>query len=137
MEIKNLEKYVSVLDNGLMQMIGEKPIIYTLKAQFRDTASGEVRLFERSIRNRKYLEGKDLETLLLEKLTELIAEKESGFRYSFIPYETAEYRFPTKKKKTTWAAKCFYKESEKETHKMYLKMAQQRAEEQMKLKGVL
>ena len=35
MQIQNLGKYVSVLDNGLMQMIGEKPIEYTLHAQFR------------------------------------------------------------------------------------------------------
>ena len=40
MEIKNLGKYVSVLDNGLMQMIGEKPIEYTLHAQFRSTVTG-------------------------------------------------------------------------------------------------
>ncbi len=137
MEFKNLEKYVTVLDNELMQIIGDKPIKYTMHCQFRNTASGEVRLFERSIKNSKYLEGKELEEFLRLKLEAFIAEKESGFIYSFIPYECAEYRFPTSRKKSTWTAKCFYTDSEKETHKMYLKLAQERAKEQMKLKGVL
>ena len=83
MEIKNLQRYVTVLDNELMQAIGEKPIKYTLHCQFRNTASGEVRLFERSIKNSKYFNGKELEEFLKLKLEAFIAEKESGYIYSF------------------------------------------------------
>ena len=138
MEIKNLEKYVSVLDNGLMQMIGEKPIQSTLHAQFRNTITGAVRLYEKVIVNIKGFEGIELEEFLYSKLEEFIKDHEYRFIYNFIPYESAEYEFPNKKTKlTTWKAKVFYSESEKENHKLFLKLAQEKAKGQMKLKGVL
>ena len=138
MEIKNLEKYVSVLDNGLMQMIGEKPIEYTLHAQFRSTVTGAVTRFEKVVKNTKELEGKELKAFLYSNLQEFIKEREIRFIYNFIPYESAEYEFPNKKGNVkTWKAKVFYSESEKESHKMFLKLAQAREEQKLRKKGVM
>ena len=135
MKIKRLEKYVTVLDNELMQAIGEKPVQYTLHGQFRNTVTGAVRLIEKVIINKKGLEGKELKEFLYSKLEEFIKDNEYRYIYNFIPYESAGYEFPNKKGKlTTWKARIFYSEAEKESHKLFLQIAREKEEEKLRKK---
>lgn len=137
MEKLNLTNYYTVQDNELMDYLNIKPVEYIIGAQFRNTVSGEMRLFERKVLNKKYFTGEELEKFLHEKLKVFIQEKESGFIYNFIPYERAVYIFPAKGKKTTWQAKCFYDEKEKEAHQFFLNLAREKAELELKRQGVL
>lgn len=120
-----LNDYISCEYNEFMEMLGDKPTRYTLHAQFRDTCTGVVRLFERAVRVKKEMTDKTLEKFLQSKFEKFIAEKEASMQYNFIPYSDAVYIFPKAKGKKlrTWQAKCFYSKTEEESHKYFLELA--------------
>lgn len=121
----NIKNYIRIIDNELMELLGEKPI-YFIHAQFRDTVNGEMRLFEKHIKvNNK--NNKNLQNYFVEELNKFIEEKESNYIYKFVPYENAVYNFALKRKQyKSWNAKIFYDEEEKQTHKYYLRLAQEK-----------
>ena len=137
MENIKIANYYREQYNELMYALGHKPLVYTIHTQFRNTITGEVRLFERTILNKKYFEGKELTEFLQKALEAFVQEKESGFIYNFIPYERARYVFPAKGKKSSWQVKCFYDEKEKESHQFFLRLAREKAEQKLKQQGAL
>lgn len=108
-----------------MELLGEKPI-YFIHAQFRDTVNGEMRLFEKHIKVNNE-NNKNLQNYFVEELNKFIEEKESNYIYKFVSYENAVYNFALKRKQyKSWNAKIFYDEEEKQTHKYYLRLAQEK-----------
>lgn len=121
----NIKNYIRIIDNELMELLGEKPI-YFIHAQFRDTVNGEMRLFEKHIKVNNE-NNKNLQNYFVEELNKFIEEKESNYIYEFVPYENAVYNFALNRKQyKSWNAKIFYKEEEKQTHKYYLRLAQEK-----------
>ena len=137
MKKENITSYYTVHNNELMHALGIKPLEYIISAQFRNTVSGEVRLCERKVLNKQYLEGKELDEFLLNELEKFIQEKECRLIYNFIPYERARYIFPVKGKMSSWRVKCFYDEKEKESHQFFLRLAREKAEQKLKQQGAL
>ena len=121
----NIKNYIRIIDNELMELLGEKPI-YFIHAQFRDTVNGEMRLFEKHIKVNNE-NNKNLQNYFVEELNKFIEEKESKYIYKFVSYENAVYNFALKRKQyKSWNAKIFYDEEEKQTHKYYLRLAQEK-----------
>lgn len=121
----NIKNYIRIIDNELMELLGEKPI-YFIHAQFRDTVNGEIRLFEKHIKVNNE-NNKNLQNYFVEELNKFIEEKESNYIYKFVSYENAVYNFALKRKQyKSWNAKIFYDEEEKQTHKYYLRLAQEK-----------
>ena len=131
----NIKNYIKIVDNELMELLGEKPI-YFIHAQFRDTVNGEMRLFEKHIKVNNE-NNKNLQNYFVEELNKFIEEKESNYIYEFVPYENAVYNFVLKRKQyKSWTAKVFYDDKEKQVHMHYLRLAQERyMEKEAKLYG--
>ncbi len=121
----NIKNYIRIIDNELMELLGDEPI-YFIHAQFRDTVNGEMRLFEKHIKVNNE-NNKNLQNYFVEELNKFIEEKESNYIYEFVPYENAVYDFALKRKQyKSWNAKIFYDDKEKQTHKYYLRLAQEK-----------
>ena len=79
----NLKNYYDLKYNWLMEQLDEPPV-YFIKAQFRNTTSGAVRMFIRKLYLKKNLENKELENFLKLNLEKMIAEKtHNGFMSLF------------------------------------------------------
>lgn len=123
-----INNYLTIVNNELMEYMGEEPYYY-IHAQFRNTINGEVRYFEREIKNPKQLRDEEFVNYIIGKIKNLIEEIEYNYQYSFIPYEFARYKFQNKKSSLkSWTPIVFYDNKEKEEHYKYLKMAQKKYE---------
>ena len=124
----NLKNYYDLKYNWLMEQLDEPPV-YFIKAQFRNTTSGAVRMFVRKLHLKKNLENEELEKFLKLELEKMIAEKTHNGFYEFIPFEDAIYNFNyLRRKLETYQAKTFFSEKEKESHEMFLRLAMKKAQ---------